>query len=247
MQLRMARPTQHHLVLLPGLDGTGRLFDPLISILPPTFEATVVRYTTDRPASERDLLGCIRSVIPWDHPYVIVAESSAGPLALKFVEVQRQNIRAVVLCGAFVTNPLATEPTDDPLKWATSFLTKSWLEKTPTAAILRKHFLGDDAPEVLVDRAALAFSSLTPELWSARVQAVLKADARQLLKSCDKPILHLQPATDQFVSKAAAAEISRLNPLVKTVVVRGPHAVLQRNPQEALEAIRAFLDQLPGS
>lgn len=247
MQLRMARSAQHHLVLLPGLDGSGKLFDPLLGILPSTFEATVVRYTANRPASERDLLGCIRSVIPWDHPYVIVAESSAGPLALKFVEAQRQNIRAVVLCSAFVTNPLATQPSDDPLKWATSFLTKSWLEKTPTPAILRKHFLGDDAPEGLVDRAAQAFSSLTPEVWSARVQAVLKVDARQLLQLCDKPILHLQPTTDQFVSEAAAAEISRLNPSVKTVAVRGPHAVLQRNPREALEAIRAFLDQLPGS
>lgn len=76
-------------------------------MLAPVFEASVVRYPADRPDSERDLLGCIRSVIPWDHPCMIVAKSSAGPLALKFVEAQRQNIRAVALCGAFVTNPLA--------------------------------------------------------------------------------------------------------------------------------------------
>ena len=144
MKLKMAVPPQHHLVLLPGLDGTGRLFEPLLSVLPAAFEASVVHYPPDRLLPHHELLNCIRSVIPWDHPYVVVAESSAGPLALRFVVAQRQDIRAVVLCASFVSNPVPPPPT-----WAAPFLAKPWLEKEPTAEVIRRHLLGEDAPEPL--------------------------------------------------------------------------------------------------
>jgi pimeloyl-ACP methyl ester carboxylesterase len=245
MQLRMARSAQHHLVLLPGLDGTGQLFDPLLSVLPSTFEVSIVRYPTDRTASFRDLFGCIRSVIPWDRPYVVVAESSAGPLALRFVEAQRNDIRAVVLAASFVSNPFSFQPSADPLKWATSIFSKPWLEKEPTPDLIRKHLLGEDAPDLLVDRAMEVLRSLKPEVWSSRVQMVLNADARRELQSCEKPILSLQATEDQFVSASATEEIKRLKPSVKTVTIKGPHALLQRNPREVIEAIRAFLAELP--
>src|ERR1051325_7992459 len=239
MKLKMALATQHHLVLLPGLDGTGSLFDPLLSVLPPTFQASVVRYPPDRLISHWELLGCIRSVIPWDHPYVLVAESVAGPLALKFVEAQRQDIRAVVLCASFVSRPAAPAQT-----WVPSFLAKPWLEQEPTPQAVRKHLLGQDAPELLVERATAALRSLKPEVRAARAQMVFNADARQALQACEKPILYLQASEDQFVGRAALEEIKRLKPSVKAAVVNGPHALLQRNPREAIAAIRTFLDGL---
>src|SRR5207247_10608565 len=140
MKLKMAVPPQHHLVLLPGLDGTGRLFEPLLSVLPAAFEASVVHYPPDRLLPHHELLNCIRSVIPWDRPYVVVAESSAGPLALKFVQAQRQDIRAVVLSASFVSNPLRGS-----LKWATSLFASSWLEREPKPNLVRQQSLGEGA------------------------------------------------------------------------------------------------------
>ena len=243
----MANSCGHHLVLLPGLDGSGHLFDPLLSVLPPTFEASVVRFPVDRPISQSDILGCIRSVIPWDHPYVVVAESSAGPHALKFVEAQRQGIRAVVLCASFVTNPTAPASARSPLKWATSLLSKPWYDKVLTAELVRQNLLGEDAPDNLVEKTTETLRALKPEVWSSRVQSILSADARQELLACEKPILYLQPTEDKFVLSTALEEIRRLKPSVKTATIKGPHALLQRNPREALEAIRSFLDSLPGS
>jgi pimeloyl-ACP methyl ester carboxylesterase len=243
----MANPARHHLVLLPGLDGSGHLFEPLLSVLPSTFEASVVRFPADRPISQRDMLCCIRSVIPWDHPYVVVAESSAGPLALKFVKEQHQDIRAVVLCASFVTNPTARASASGPLKWATSLLSKPWYDRALTPELVRENLLGEDAPANLVERTTETLRALKPEVWSSRVQSVLGADARQELLACEKPILYLQPTEDKFVSPTALEEIRRLKPSVKATVLKGPHALLQRNPREAVEAIRSFLDNLPGN
>ena len=39
------------LVLLPGLDGTGMIFEPLLTHLPEEIDAQVVRYPVDRPMS----------------------------------------------------------------------------------------------------------------------------------------------------------------------------------------------------
>jgi len=236
----MADTGQHRLVLLPGLDGSGQLFGPLQSVLPSTFSASVVAYPQDHVVPERELFACIRSVIPWGHPYVLVAESTAGPLALRFVEAQRQNIRAVILAACFVTNPLASMG-----HWATSLFSKPWLHKEPSAPLVRKHLVGEDAPQLLVESVTSALRSLKPEVRAARAESVLTADARQALQVCDKPILYLQAAQDQFVASSAADEIRRIKPSVKVAVIPGPHLVLQSRPRESAEAIRSFLNSLP--
>jgi len=49
------------------------------------------------------------------------------------------------------------------------------------------------------------------------------------------------------MSEDILEEIKRLKPSVHTAVIPGPHALLQRSPREALEAIRAFLAGLPSN
>ena len=240
MKLRMADSGQHRLVLLPGLDGTGQLFAPFQSILPSTVTTSVVSYPHDHVVAERELFACIRSVIPWGHPFVLVAESTAGPLALRFTEAQRQNIRAVVLAACFVSNPLGSMA-----HWATSLFSKPWLQKEPTPPLVRKHLVGEDAPDILVESVTTALRSLKPEVRAFRAENVISTDARKSLQACDKPILYLQASDDQFVVSSAVDEIRKLKPSVKVAVIPGPHLVLQRRPRESAEAIRSFLDDLP--
>jgi pimeloyl-ACP methyl ester carboxylesterase len=241
MKLQMASPTEHHLVLLPGLDGTGQRFAAFLSVLPPVFAASVARFPADQVLSPRDQFSCVRSVIPWGQPYVLVAESTAGPLALKFVEEQPEDIRAVVLVASFVTNPIRTS------LWHDGPFARPWLEKEPTPQLVREHLLGADAPDALVESTTHVLQSLPPEVRSARTKLVVQTDAGALLRGCRKPILYLQAQADRFVSAEAAAEVRRLNPNVKVVRLPGPHLILQHSPRQALEAIREFLNNLPAA
>lgn len=59
-------------VLLPGLDGTGRLFGPLVSRFPSSLSAVVVSYPSDR-ASYSELLPVIRASLPTHEKLIIVA------------------------------------------------------------------------------------------------------------------------------------------------------------------------------
>ena len=68
------------LVLLPGMDGTGDLFAPLLSALPPALRTIVVRYPCDRPLAMPNWRRT-RARAPQDQPFVLLGESFSGPIA----------------------------------------------------------------------------------------------------------------------------------------------------------------------
>ena len=72
------------LVLLPGMDGTGDLFAPLLSALPPALRTIVVRYPCDRPLGYAG-----RTRGPKDQPFVLLGESFSGPIAAAIAAARR--------------------------------------------------------------------------------------------------------------------------------------------------------------
>ena len=64
------------LVLLPGLDGTGKLFSELV-----------------------------RAELPTDRPFVLLGESFSGPIAIRIGADPPANLAGIILCGTFAKNP----------------------------------------------------------------------------------------------------------------------------------------------
>jgi hypothetical protein len=62
------------LLLLPGMDGTGQLFTPLLTALPPTLSAVAFSYPPDEPLGYEELLPLIESAAPHGN-FVVVGES----------------------------------------------------------------------------------------------------------------------------------------------------------------------------
>lgn len=52
------------LVLLPGLDGTGELFEPLIDQLPGTIDPIVISYPTHEPLEYSALVARVLEKLP---------------------------------------------------------------------------------------------------------------------------------------------------------------------------------------
>src|SRR3954466_9056395 len=130
MSLKMV---QTHLVLLPGLDGTGDLFAPFVHALTNHFTSSVVTYPRDKMLNYQQLIPRIREVIPWGEPYMLLAESFSGPLAFQFAAVQPENLRAIVLAASFVNNPV-----HPLLEWARFLVKDSWLEKPLPESLFKK-------------------------------------------------------------------------------------------------------------
>src|SRR5262245_11899688 len=95
-----------HLLLLPGADGTGILFAPLLSALPPALQPLVVRYPPDQPLGYADLLPLVEEAVPASGDFLVLGESFSGPLALLLAARRPPGLRGVILCASFARNPL---------------------------------------------------------------------------------------------------------------------------------------------
>jgi len=227
---------QHYLVLLPGLDGTGSLFTPLRNNLPEQFTVSVVNYPCGEVRNYQQLFPHIREVIPWGHPYTLVAESFSGPLALLFAAEQPEDIKAIVLSASFVTNPLHPFA-----EWVRQRLKDSLFRKPPPQALFLKYLAGEDCPPPFLEAVKHAIESVQPEVLIHRMHMMLDTDVRPVLEACEKPILYLLAERDKIVGKRGLDAITAVKPNVASVSIDAPHLLLQRNPKEAVAAIEKFL------
>ena len=70
------------LVLLPGLDGTGNLFQPLLKELPEELEPIGVSYRVWEFLNYSALRDLVLQRVPAGRPFVLLGESFSGPVAV---------------------------------------------------------------------------------------------------------------------------------------------------------------------
>lgn len=92
------------LVLLPGLDGTGLLFQPLLEQLGDACAVRVICYPPDQCQTVQTLAAQVREQVAFDSDTVLLAESFSGLVAM---ELLRQGIplHSVIFCASFASAP----------------------------------------------------------------------------------------------------------------------------------------------
>jgi pimeloyl-ACP methyl ester carboxylesterase len=104
----MPAPPPPVLVLLPGMDGTGLLFEPFLKALK-GFEPLVLRY----PRGLTDYADCVayaRARLPKERPFLLLGESFSGPVAIALAAERPAGLRGLVLCSTFARNPRPAWP-----------------------------------------------------------------------------------------------------------------------------------------
>jgi pimeloyl-[acyl-carrier protein] methyl ester esterase len=162
-----------HLVLLPGLDGTGELFADFIAALPESWTATTVAYPSDRFLSYKDLRPFVSAAVPQSERFVLVAESFSTPLAVWYAATNPHNLAAVIICAGFVGSPVR--------RWSRTVkaIAKPWLFRLkPPRAMAEYFLLGQNAPPDLLQKLRRALHRVSPDVLSGRVLEVLDCDER---------------------------------------------------------------------
>jgi pimeloyl-[acyl-carrier protein] methyl ester esterase len=213
-------------VLLPGLDGTGRLFDRFCAAAPSGWQLSPTSYPADVPLGYDELAVALPA-----EPFVLIAESFSGPLALRIAAQRPAGLAAVVLVATFVTPPAPRAL--GALPWTLLF------RAAPPLAALRFFFCGGDDALARAMRDSVA--SVVPEVLAHRLRCVLGCDARGDLAACAAPVLYLAARDDRVVPRRAGEQITALQPSVTMARVPGPHLLLQANPAGAWREIAAFL------
>ncbi len=223
------------LVLLPGLDGTGQLFSPFLDVLPPHYSPLLIAYPTDEAFSYAELSNYVQQRLPIDEDYVLVAESFSGPVAIKSAVRHSPNLRALVLCATFVSNPA-------PLSLDLSVLLRDWeFAISPPQFLIKRLFLGQNPPATLLENFRTTVRAVAPNVLAFRVRSLFGVDVREVFRHCRVPILYLVAKRDKLLKRSGLEEMRRIRPDMEVIEIDGPHLLLQRNPQECFEAIDQFV------
>lgn len=224
------------LVLLPGLDGTGRLFAPLLEVLADRWPPRVIEFSSDGPQDYEAIDREVRARLEKSAPYVLLGESFSGPIVARIAASPPPDLRAAIFVATF-----ATPPRSLALKLAAYLPLTRLLALPPPDWILRRLCLGDDAPESLLALMRAAVGESTPQAMAARLRAIADVDVRSALPRIAIPCLYLQATEDAIVPASAAEPFMKLVQNIKPARVSAPHLALQAQPMECAAAIDGFL------
>ena len=240
MMAAMTTPTHATplLVLLPGMDGTARLFQRFDAAL--RVQTAIATQAIAYPAAPLDyaaLEAFVRERLPRNRPFVVLAESFSGPLGAALRADPPPGMRALILCCSFVRNP---RPLLAPLRHL--------LGLVPFGAMpgfaLRQALLAPYATPPLQAELAAALAQVPPSVLRHRLRAVLETDASPSFARGSLPVLYLRARHDRLVPPANALQILRQAAGTQLVDIDAPHMLLQAAPAAAAHAVAAFLTGL---
>jgi len=220
------------LVLLPGMDGTGEMFAPLLPWLESDFECIVVRYP-DRSATYTQHEEVARREMPKDRPFVLLGESFSGPVAVSIGASAPPGLLGIVLCASFVTCPHRLLSFFRPLAaLATPKLVPNFLA--------HHALLGRFATPELRAAHSRALSHVSSLTLTARLRAMAYIDVREQLNRLAVPLLYLRGSADRVMPVRAGDEVAACARDARFIDVNGPHLLLQTQPQECARHIEKF-------
>ncbi len=227
-------------LLLPGLDGSGRLYAPLLEAGPRAFRPEVLSYPPDAPLGYDELVARVRLSLPRG-PCVLLAESFSGPVAIRLAGERPPGLAALVLAATFLHAPL--NPLLHPIR---GLVGARFFGAPMPAAAVRWFMAGTDAPDAIVREVQRAVAAVSPEVLARRSAEALGVDVRDDLARVKVPVLLVAPTRDRLIRTDVADDVLAILPDAEVALVDAPHMVLQRCPHASLARIEEFLAR-PGA
>ena len=228
---------QTTLIMLPGLDGTGLVFDPLLEHLPEEIEVQVVRYPANRVMSFQEHVDFARKQLPRKKPFVLLAESFSGPIGLQILSDPPDNLKGVLLVATF-----ARHPTPFFLD-AGLYLPQKLILNLFTKTLLGRFFCLGGAPSEAVNIFQNALKSVKLSVLSNRLKILAELPPPPEI-SFSGPCLYLQPKNDRLIPERATVPLQQLLPQLQIEQLPGPHITLLAHPETGAQIISKFISEL---
>ena len=224
------------LVLLPGLDGTGLLFAPLLEQLHSFIEPKIIAYPNRQRLSYGDHVAFVNERLPKEEDFFLLAESFSGRIAFEVAAKAPDNLRGVI----FVSTFLQTSKTVPA--WMANLLPFGPITRMGGPNwVMRKTLFGRDAPDRLLTEFWVSLRRVSPDVLRHRLRIVLGSHP------CDgtlsQPTLHLIANQDRLVAHEVSIDLAGRCLQSNVHRIEGPHALLQSNPAACAKYIDHFCAQ----
>ena len=215
---------------MPGLDGTGKLFAPIIPLLEAHFKLVIVTYPD--LDSFTDYVDCVQNQLPAEPGFSLLAESFSGPVAVALMAQRPGQIGPSVLTTTFVRSPLATLT-----RMANQVPEQMFSIGALSEFLLGVYEMKDEDPSETLPLPLNVMEQLDGKLLKHRISVLSRIDVSALLPNIEIPILYLRAMRDRIVSESDAQVIQESLPNVNRVDIDAPHLLLQSRPQQCAELI----------
>ena len=227
------------IVLVPGMDGTGRLFYRQVPRLARDFRVTTYALRDDAPDMHtlvEDLAAVVRTVSDNGEPATIVGESFGGTLAMSFAVAHPELVRELVVLNSF-----AYFKPQYRLRLAVASLSvMPWgamgLVRRLTAFRLHSRYTGREELERFLRETGYT----TREGYLSRLRILQRYDVRSSLPAISAPTLFIAADRDHLVpSVEQASYMVKRVPQASLHVLRGHGHICLIAPNMDLGAIIA--------
>ena len=223
--------------MLPGLDGTGELFHPFISLLPSGLNPIVCRYPDDDHLGYSELSDFAWECCPLNEPFLLLGESFSGPIAIKIGAKRPPVLKGIILVNTFVTCPRL-----HLAKILRSF--PGWAFTKPPTLLLKNLLRGHEIGAEPLSAIRTVLRSLDSTMIRSRLASVIAVDVRYTAQDINVPVCVIQSENDVAVPRRARRLLLDSLMASESNKLKGNHFGLQANPAEASRIVSEFHRQV---
>lgn len=204
--------------MIPGLDGTGLLFEPFLKLLDNTIEVTVINLNElSYELLVDDIVAKMRG-----SKYILLAESFGGHIAYEVAKRVPNQVDRVIVAASFLSRPT----------WLTSLRRCLPLRLIKTQAfpgkLVNKLTFGNCASKALIASFYTALNEIDNEIIRQRLELVhlLKFERQKVAVPCT----YVAAKSDYLISKNCYKEFEYAFSNFDKFEVEGGHFIVQSNP-----------------
>lgn len=223
------------LILLPGMDGSGLLFGPLLNRLG-SLDTEVIPLPSEGAQDYSSLAEKVAALIG-DQECVVLAESYSGGIVEILLKKHNLQIRHVIFVASFLSCPSRT------LSRVAAVLPIRALMAIPVLAPLAMKVLliGRSASPDTISLLRRAINAVDQKVLKRRLQQIAKYRATD--NNFETHATYIRPVNDALVGDRTREFRDRF-PHLKVINVGGPHFILQAQPDACAERILAEVGHL---
>ncbi len=224
--------TNTTLVMLPGLHGTARLYEPALAMEWGGMPTVAVALPSQGAQDYEALAKSLSPSLPAGD-LVLLAESFSTPLAMLLAAKDLPRVKALVLVSGFCSSPQPGGIGWLPLQPIFSL--------TPPVFLLKQFLTGEDASPDLLAALTHTADRAPAATLAERVRVVLAFREEDCPDLAGLPVLLLQARQDRVIPWDAQSQLERHFPAAACHWIDGPHLLMQTRGQECREAVLGFL------
>jgi len=215
------------LVLLPGMDGTGELFEEFLSYHDD--EYLVISLPQKGPQDYSSLAQSLENQLPKED-YILLAESFSGGIVPELLKQDLTNMKGVIFVASFLSCP------NRYLLPIAKVLPIKALASAPLSQIGHKFLLlGQGASKALLSKFIKVTKSIPDHILKSRL-AVMNLQ-KLPLATFDVPTVYIQALSDRLISPRKSRELGNVFKNIEYIEIDGPHFLLQAKPKESSQAV----------